>query len=309
MGNNVAISGLSHCTALNGVPLTVATASSSQFTEVSIGTSNVASIVDSGTAQTSVLGHANVMFLPYIPASITFQFLNSPNAAVGSPVLVASYDDQGNPSSAFCAWTSSNTGTATINTVGEMTGVAAGSVNITCIPTGEVEFFDGASPISSCGGAGGTALNDAESATCLVSYPAVGSHQITAAYLGDNNFAGSTTTTPLTQRVGTATATALSSSRNPSPVRASVRFTAAVQAVGGGNPTGNLEFLDGGTPIASCGGTGGVVLSKSRTATCTVTFRTLGVHNIVAVYLGGGAYLPSTSDTLSQIVTRSLCQF
>ena len=131
VGNNVVISGLSHCPALNGVPLTIVTVSGTQFT-ATIGASNVTSGADSGTAKTSVLGHANVTFLPYIPASISFSYTAYPNVVVNSPVLIASFDDQNNPSTGFCAWTTSNAGIATVNTIGEVTGVAAGSVNITC---------------------------------------------------------------------------------------------------------------------------------------------------------------------------------
>jgi hypothetical protein len=55
-------------------------------------------------------------------------------------------------------------------------------------PTGSVEFFDAGKPIPSC-------LNQALvnlSATCTLTYNAVGTHSITARYSGDSNFAGST---------------------------------------------------------------------------------------------------------------------
>jgi hypothetical protein len=55
-------------------------------------------------------------------------------------------------------------------------------------PVGNVTFKDGASPIAGCGAvglAGGTA-------SCTVTYPSAGSHQITAAYTGAPSFLPST---------------------------------------------------------------------------------------------------------------------
>ncbi len=54
-------------------------------------------------------------------------------------------------------------------------------------PTGSVEFLDGGQPITSCTGQTLTAGQ----ATCTVTYSAAGAHQITARYVGDTNFTGS----------------------------------------------------------------------------------------------------------------------
>lgn len=55
-------------------------------------------------------------------------------------------------------------------------------------PTGAVSFSDGASVIGACTAQALTG----STATCIVSYPAGGTHQVTANYAGDSNFAGST---------------------------------------------------------------------------------------------------------------------
>ena len=75
------------------------------------------------------------------------------------------------------------------------------------------------------------------------------------------------------------TTTSLSSSANPSAPSAPVSFTAAVAsavtALGG--PTGSVEFLDEGVPVAACGGTSGEALSGTL-ATCEVDYSTPGLH-------------------------------
>jgi hypothetical protein len=56
-------------------------------------------------------------------------------------------------------------------------------------------------------------------------------------------------------------------------------------------PSGSVEFLDGGQPIGSC-------LSQPLTnggATCTVTYMAVGRHSISARYLGDGNFTGSSS--------------
>lgn len=58
-------------------------------------------------------------------------------------------------------------------------------------PTGTVAFLDGGAPISGCGAQPLTPGSSSSTAACTVSYPAAGSHTITATYTGDANFTGS----------------------------------------------------------------------------------------------------------------------
>ena len=171
-------------------------------------------------------------------------------------------------------------------------------------PTGYVEFLDGATPIEACGGASGVSLAGTTSAACTLSYPATGSHTISAQYLGDGNYSASTSST-LTQVVGpAATSTALNSSVNPSVTGQGVTYgaTVSVNDPGSGTPTGYVEFLDGATPIEACGGASGVSLAGTTSAACTLSYPATGSHTISAQYLGDGNYSASTSSTLTQVV-------
>jgi hypothetical protein len=80
------------------------------------------------------------------------------------------------------------------------------------------------------------------------------------------------------------------------------------QVHGTGTPTGNVEFLDGSTPIAACGGAGGEPITGSQPVVCSQTFRSTGVDEITAVYLGSGAFVASSSPVFSQVVTSKSCK-
>src|SRR6202011_4180906 len=121
-------------------------------------------------------------------------------------------------------------------------------------------------------------------------------------YSGDPDFLSSTSAT-LTQTVNRdPTATALSSSANPSVSGQAVTYTAAVtpNAPGAGIPTGTVTFQDGGVDIAGC--VNQALFAAS--ATCGVTYPGVGSHGITAIYSGDPDFNTSTSALLRQIVNR-----
>jgi hypothetical protein len=96
-----------------------------------------------------------------------------------------------------------------------------------------------------------------------------------------------------------ATSTTVASSLNPSIFGMSVTFTAAVT---GTNPTGTVNFTDGGVSISGCAAAPLTGAGNTRTAECTTTSLSVGVHSIVAVYSGGGGNPAASSSPLSQTV-------
>src|SRR6266700_1217965 len=66
----------------------------------------------------------------------------------------------------------------------------------------------------------------------------------------------------------TATTTTFVSSLNPATVGASINFTATVN---GSNPTGSVNFKDGGVSISGCSASALAGTGNSRTAVCTTT--------------------------------------
>ena len=163
-------------------------------------------------------------------------------------------------------------------------------------PAGTVTFKDGNTTL------GTQSLNGSGTATFSSTSLPLGAHTITAAYAGGGNFAGSTSNS-LTQNVNqSATATALTSSVNPSFFGQSVTFAATVTATGGGagTPTGTVTFKDGATVL----GTG--TLNGSGIASFATTTLSVATHSVTAVYGGVANYAASTSSALSQTVKQAL---
>jgi hypothetical protein len=159
-------------------------------------------------------------------------------------------------------------------------------------PTGSVAFTDNGVAIAGCTAQAVSAGH----ATCATGALAVGAHPIVAAYGGDGNNTGSTSST-LTQTVNkAASSTALASSANPSAFGAPVTLTATIS---GSSPTGSVAFTDNGSTLPGCGA---VAVSAAKAA-CVASGLAPGSHPMVASYSGDAHYTASTSATLSQVVS------
>jgi hypothetical protein len=176
------------------------------------------------------------------------------------------------------------------STFGE--GVTYTATLNTTAATGTVTFQDGGTTIPGCNA---QTVNNGN-ATCTVADPTAGGHWIKAIYNGDNNYTSSSSS-GFTQTVNKkASATALSSSLDPSTVGQSVTYTATVSSA---TATGTAEFQEEGTPITGC--TAETI--SSGTATCTVTgYPSWSSYTITAAYSGDSSYLASVSPVLTQRV-------
>jgi hypothetical protein len=153
-----------------------------------------------------------------------------------------------------------------------------------------VAFTDGGNSLGVVSLAGGTA---SLITTALAAVP----HSVIASYNGDSSFNPSTSSA-LTQNVNkAATATAVSSSVNPSFLKQSVTFTATVTGQFAGIVSGSVTFKQGTTILAT------VPLSNAK-ASYTTTYTSVGTRSITGVYSGDSNNLGSTSAVLNQVVTR-----
>jgi hypothetical protein len=153
--------------------------------------------------------------------------------------------------------------------------------------TGSVTFVDGTATL-------GSASVNNNVATLTTSNLAVGTHSLVAAYGGDSNFTGNSSSS-LAQVVNKAmTTTALTSSANPSISGKVVTFTAVVSP-SSGMPTGTASFKDGSNILAT------VSLSGGMASYATAKLPT-GSNSMTAVYSGDSNNSGSTSVPLNQFV-------
>jgi hypothetical protein len=120
----------------------------------------------------------------------------------------------------------------------------------------------------------------------------IGDNVITAVFQGSPDYVPSQA--PITQTVKPATATTLTSSRNPSSTGQTVKFTAKVTDTSGGTPSGTVTFKNGSTTL------GRAALSRGMAAFSTSKIGS-GQHAISAIYSGDAKNAPS-SKTMKQTV-------
>ena len=157
------------------------------------------------------------------------------------------------------------------------------------IPTGNVSFADGATPL-------GTAVLNGSGTAALTANLSVGTHSITATYAPGtaNDGPSASAALPLTVNLAT-TQTALSVAPNPALVLSPVVFTVKVTG-NGGIPSGPVTLaVDGKTATTA---------TLDATGTATVTLATLGVgtHTVTATYAGDSNDAGSTSAAASEVI-------
>ncbi len=156
-------------------------------------------------------------------------------------------------------------------------------------PAGSVNFYDGTTVL------GTRTLSDG-TATFSTSTLTVGTHAITANYTGNSitNFQASTSAV-LSEFVGYATKTIVTSSMSPSTVNQSLTFTATVTSTYQSIPDHDtVTFYDGTTLL----GTG---MTMGGAATFTTSGLSVKRHGIKATYAGDATYKTS-SGSVVQVV-------
>jgi hypothetical protein len=156
-------------------------------------------------------------------------------------------------------------------------------------PAGAVTLYDGSVVLGTASiGANGVA-------SIVASSLSVGTHSVSANYVGNGNFLTSSSSV-LTQVVSKAASTIVLSASNDSPNAGdSITLTATVASTAG-IPSGSVQFLDGTSTL------GMVSLNAQGTAVFTTASLASGSHTIDAVYSGDQNFLASQATALTEQV-------
>ncbi|WP_433293700.1 Ig-like domain repeat protein [Pseudonocardia sp. CA-142604] len=164
------------------------------------------------------------------------------------------------------------------------------TATVTCsVPTdtGTVTFYDGDAVI------GTDSVTGSDVATLTTSSLSIGSHTLTAKFVGGTACLPSTSNTVVEViQQGSSTATLTASPPNPS-FGQPVTLTAQVSCTAGGAPTGTVTFSEGATAI------GTVPLGGSGNAGLTVSGLPSGSHTFTAHYNGDTNCAPTTSNAVT----------
>ncbi len=221
--------------------------------------------------------------------------LNLSNLSVGAHSLTAIYSgDANNITSTSSALTqtinqasTTTTLTSSLNTSPFGTSVTFTANISPSTASGTITFSDGATPLGSpVALSGGTA-------TLNLSTLAVGSHSLTASYIGDTNDVASASSILSQTVIKAATNTILTSSANPSIVGQSITIGAIVSPP---TATGTITFFDGSTPLGS------PVSLSGGSATFSIASLSTGTHALTASYSGDASYAASTSHLVSTLL-------
>lgn len=296
------------------------------------GTSAAFNVVNasSATTITDISPHTSVVGQPYV---VTFAVAAIP-AASGTPTGTVTVSDgngatcTGEAPNGSCALTSTTKGTKSVvatypgdgNFAGSASpavphdvGAAATTVSITSAPAASffgqpitVEFSvsvdapGAGTPVGNVTityGNAGSCTAPVTAGKCSFTPTAVGTRNLQAVFTpGTPDFLPDQSSNVSYSVNRATTATAVSSSMNPSNEGESVTFTALVTVTNGrGTPTGSVTFRDGTTTLAA------VSLGASGTASTTQSLAA-GPHDITAEYTGDTNFEGSTSPTLVQQV-------
>jgi Bacterial Ig-like domain (group 3) len=255
----------------NCSPITGATSSSYTLSAADVGNRIMCIVIASGPGGSTSA-----------PSNTTAAVAAAPTPAASQPTTTALL---ASPAAAV-----TNEGVTLIATV------TSGADSSTAL-WGAVTFGDGGATISGCGNMPVAPSGQSATVACSTSF-AASTAQLTATFTptAGSVLKGSISPTESFTVAPDSTSTSLDVSSSVT-VGAGTTYTASVAPPaarpGPVEPTGSIEFFDGGQPINSCSSQ---PLSQG-VASCAVTYAAVGAHQISARYVGDANFTASSSPT------------
>jgi Bacterial Ig-like domain (group 3) len=166
----------------------------------------------------------------------------------------------------------------------------------TAAPSGTITFTNRGEPIDGCGAVSVAPTDQSVTVVCRTSFAAA-TAMLSATFTpaAGSTVTGSRSATDSVYVDRDSSVISLDAS-NTVNVGVSTTYTATVapppSRPGPIEPTGTIEFADGGQPITSCASQ----RLLNAGATCTVTYKSPGAHSITATYGGDANFTGSTSS-------------
>lgn len=170
--------------------------------------------------------------------------------------------------------------------VGDPVTFTAKVASLGVTPVGTVTFLEGSTSV-------GTAELQSGSASITLNNLSMGTHSLQAVFSANANFEGSSSAA-LSHVVAQPTAMSL----NPATGAFGAMVLTAKVTSPAGTPTGSVVFKTGAITLGTAALAGGV-------ATLTTNVLPVGVHTIVASFMGGGSYLGCESIPLEVVVGKA----
>ena len=260
--------------------------------------------------------------------TLTGTFSNAPNEA--TIPLECNFGTPGTPPTVKIGYTA-HTVTATVETPGSgpattttttLTASPAGPVTNEAVtltatvtagsgtPSGTVSFDNNGTPIPGCLSQPVSLNGSSYTATCQTAFTAASSPEaLTAVFTPatGSGLAGSTSAVDNLTVGKDPTSTAIAVSTGTPAVGESVTYTATVTPAhaGAAEPSGSVEFLDGGTPIGACASQPLTASASLSTATCTLSYPAAGAHSITGIYLADSDFTGSGSAPAQTVTVQS----
>jgi hypothetical protein len=166
-------------------------------------------------------------------------------------------------------------------------------------PTGMIEFKDNGVSLASAN------INDPSTGVAVLNWTllAGGTHNLTANYLTDGNYAGSAASPAVVHTVTKANVTNTLASSGTTVFGEPFTLTSTLVAVapGAGTPTGTVTFNDTTLGTASAP----IAVNGSGVASFTTGTTPVGSHSFTATYGGDGSYNAKTSAAVTRTVNKA----